>query len=153
MTYDELLIEASSINVDVKEKTFHSKAKGLCFNNRIAINDKIETSNEKNCVLAEELGHYHTSFGDIIDLDDTINKKQEIVARRWAHNKLVSFENLIKAHKLNIKDKFELCEFLNITTDFLDEAIEHYKQKYGAYHIVDNYIIFFDPLGILFFAF
>lgn len=35
------------------------------------------------CILAEEFGHHYTSFGDIIDLSDPSNRKQEHRARLW----------------------------------------------------------------------
>lgn len=48
-----------------------------------------------------------------------------------------------------MKNKNELAEFLNVTEDFLESAINHYKEKYGIYCKIDNYLIYFEPLGIL----
>ena len=50
----------------VKEKPL-SESDGLIKGNRIAIRKDIPTQTEKACVLAEELGHYYTSSGDIMD--------------------------------------------------------------------------------------
>ena len=149
LTYEDLLIESSSINVDVKEKKFNSKAKGLCFNNQIAINANIKTSREKKCILAEELGHYHTTCGDIINQNDIRNRKQELIARRWAYRKLVGIPSLIQAYKDNIHGKHELAEYLNVTEEFIEESIEYYKKRYGLFYSTDEYIIYFEPLGVL----
>ena len=43
----------------------------------------------------------------------------------------------------------ELAEFLNVTEDFLEESIQHYREKYGLYCEIDHYIVYFDPLGVL----
>ena len=38
---------------------------------------------EKASVLAEELGHYYTTVGNILDQEDAGNRKQEHKARTW----------------------------------------------------------------------
>jgi Zn-dependent peptidase ImmA (M78 family) len=62
LMYEELVNEAQENGVDVIEMSFNGNLKGLYSQNTIAINSKLKTSKEKNCVLAEELGHHHTSF-------------------------------------------------------------------------------------------
>ena len=42
--------------------------KGIYIDGNIAINTSVDNGAEKACVLAEELGHYHTTVGDIIYL-------------------------------------------------------------------------------------
>lgn len=147
MSYNSLLKESEELGLIVKEVNLRTRD-GRCKGNRIAIN-KCLSNSAKHCVLAEEISHFLFTCGDITNEKEISNLKQEIFARRWAHKKLVSFESLIEAYKLNIKDKFELCEYLNITTEFLDEALMHYKQKYGPYHIFNDYVIYFEPFGIL----
>ena len=64
MNYEALLDEAQQDGLIVKEKPLiynNGRIKGK----RIAIRKDIETNTEKACVLAEELGHHHTSVGDI----------------------------------------------------------------------------------------
>lgn len=74
--YEELLEEANSSGLIVREKTL-SGSNGLIYKNRIAISNRLKTSAEKACVLAEEIGHHHTAVGDIFDLQDIENMKQE----------------------------------------------------------------------------
>ncbi|MDD3224740.1 MAG: hypothetical protein PHX70_08620 [Clostridium sp.] len=57
MTYDELLIEAENYGLNVKEISLQYGFKGLYKNKKIIIDENIETNNEKNGILAEEIGH------------------------------------------------------------------------------------------------
>ena len=61
MTYEELLTESDSMNLIVKEKDIPGYGGRIC-NNRIAIHKGLSSQSEKACVLAEELGHYHTTY-------------------------------------------------------------------------------------------
>lgn len=41
------------------------------------------------------------------------------------------------------------AEYLGVTEQFLYDALKCYKQKYGIYTKIDNYIIYFEPcLGV-----
>lgn len=66
MTYETLLDEAELERVQVVHTKLNGRIKGLYCDNFIAINSNISTSTEKVCVLAEELGHYHTTVGNIL---------------------------------------------------------------------------------------
>lgn len=147
-TYEALLINSESDNLCVVEKQFKSKSKGLIKNKKIGIRKDIPTLTEKACILAEELGHYYTSHGNILDLTKTENRKQEKRARNWAYERLVPLSALIAAYEAGIKNRYELAEFLNVIEEFLEEAILHYKEKYGLYKVHGEYIIYFEPLGI-----
>ncbi len=101
MLYEVLLEEAFKDGVKVEERDLGNKIMGLYGESVIWINKRIKTYTEKTCVFAEELGHHHTSYGDITDLSELKNRKQEHVARRWAAKKLVSVE---------IGKYFAICE-------------------------------------------
>lgn len=76
MTYENLLQEAADENVYVIEDApFQSLADGLIRNDVIGINRTVRQSTKRACVLAEELGHYHTTVGDIIDQSSDANRK------------------------------------------------------------------------------
>lgn len=150
MTYDKLLIEAENNGVVVKEKPLQYGFKGLYKNTKIIIDKNMERTDEKNCILAEELGHHYTTSGNIIDLTDVRNAKQEKKARNWAYEKLVGIVSLINAFEKGIRTKNELAEHLNVTEEFLEEAIQHYREKYGICYSVDHYTVYFEPnLSIL----
>lgn len=149
MAYEELLSEAKQHGIDVYEKPFSSRIKGLYSDNVIAINKLIPTIIEKACVLAEELGHHHRTSGNILDQSNIENRQQENRARSWAYEKLVPLKSIVQAHKQGIKNRFELAEFLGVTEEFLDAAINRYTEKYGMLATVGNYTVIFEPLGVL----
>ena len=144
MNYETLLDEASNSGLIVKEKPLYS-SDGRIKGNRIAIRQDITTTTEKSCVLAEELGHHYTSVGDIIDLSDVQNRKQERQARLWAYNKQIGLYGLIRAFQHGCTSLHEIAEYLEVTEQFLHEAIECYRNKYGICTAVDNYVIYFIP--------
>ncbi|GAB3797196.1 ImmA/IrrE family metallo-endopeptidase [Virgibacillus kimchii] len=149
MPYENLLKEAQQQGIDIYEIPMLPRNKGLYSDNVIWINKYIETSKEKASTLAEELGHHYTSAGDIIDQTNLNNRKQEKKARSWAYEKLVPLEKIIQAHELYIESKYEFADHLGITESFLDSALERYKEKFGATVNFDDYIISFEPLGVI----
>lgn len=148
-SYECLLNECYLLGIEVKEKNFKSKAKGLCKNKKIGISNCIDTNNEKSCVLAEEIGHCSLTVGDITDLSKTENIKQEIKARRWSYEKLINIESLISAFENNVLSH-ELADYLNVTQEFLNETIDYYRIKLGPTYKYNNYLLYFEPnFGIL----
>lgn len=144
LTYDKLIDENPEVNVI--NKNFNSNnIKGLYYNGNIAINSNIETTAEKTCVLAEELGHHYTSTGIILDMQDTGNRKQEHLARYWAYSKLVTFDALIDAFDKGCRNLYEYAEYIGVTEQFLAEAMEQFKLKYGYYKKVGDYTFVFYP--------
>ena len=80
--------------------------KGIYIDGNIAISTSVDNTVEKTCVLAEELGHHHTSVGDILDMTDIGNRKQERQARLWGYNKLIGLSGLINAYEAGCQDRF-----------------------------------------------
>lgn len=148
MDYETLLRESDSLGLITKEK-FLKYNNGRIKGNRIAIRKDLKTSTEKMCVLAEELGHYHTSTGNILDQSKVSNRKQEYRARLWAYNRAVGLNGLIDAYKNGCKSRYEIAEYLNVTEEFLIETIQCYKSKYGLCATIDNDTIYFEPLSAL----
>lgn len=144
MDYEALLIEAAKDGLVVKEKPLQYN-NGRVKGNRIAIRKDIDTSAEKACILAEEMGHHHTSVGDILDMTDIGNRKQERQARLWGYNKLIGLSGLIKAYEAGCQDRFAVAEYLDVTDEYLCECLDAYRDKYGIGITVDNYYIMFIP--------
>ena len=143
MKYDALLDEANAEGISIKErpfKTYDGRIKGKDIYLRKDMN-----TTEKACVLAEELGHYYTSVGNIIDMDNSSNRKQERQARLWAYNKQIGLKGLIRAYEHGCTASHEIAEYLDVTEEALQECIEFYRDKYGEYKTVEHYIIFFIP--------
>ncbi len=147
--YEQLLNEAHDERVEVVYRPLKGRIKGLYYNRVIAINKNIDTTIEKTCILAEELGHHYTTAGDILDQGKTTNRKQERLARAWAYKRLVPLDKLIAAYRAGVKSRYELAEYLHITEQFLAAALNYYKGKYGIYCQIGNCYICFEPLGII----
>lgn len=144
MIYEALLDEAYQSGLSVKEKPLKYN-NGRIRGSRIAIRKDIDTTTEKACVLAEEMGHHYTSVGNILDMSDARNRKQERQARMWAYNRLIGLCGIIKAYKAGCQNRYEIAEYLEVTEECLQECIECYRDKYGVYTAVDNYVIYFLP--------
>ncbi|RHQ03311.1 hypothetical protein [Blautia wexlerae] len=148
MNYEQLLTAADQEGLLVKEQplTGHD---GLIRGRRIAIRKDIETQAEKSCVLAEEIGHYRTSSGNILDQSKVENRKQEYRARLYGYNLKIGLIGLIRAYEARCRNRYEMAEYLDVTEEYLEEAIDCYKTKYGLYASVDNYIIYFEPFAVI----
>lgn len=125
------------------------RLKGLYSNNTILMNTSIANDTEYKCVLAEELGHYYTSNGNILDYQTTESQRQEDRAHRWAFETILPIENFIDAFEHGCRNKYETASFLEVTENFLEKAVEHYKLKYGTYATFEDYIVYLEPLGVM----
>ena len=148
MNYEQLLTAADQEGLLVKEQPL-TEHDGLIRGRRVAIRQKIDTQKEKSCVLAEEPGHYYTSSGDILDQSKVENRKQEYRARLYGYNLKIGLTGLIRAYESGCKNLYEMAEYLDATEEYLKEAIDCYKSKYGLCTSIDNYIIYFEPLAVI----
>lgn len=148
MGYENLLFECDNEGINVKEKPLQAN-NGLCKGNKIAIKNTLSTK-EKYCTLSEELGHYKLTVGDITDLKDINNIKQELKARRWGHKHIVSLDSIIEAFDNNCLNKYEIAEYLGVTDKYFEECMLDYKKLYGTNPCkIGKYHIIFEPsLGI-----
>lgn len=144
--YEKELQDASDEGLDVKERPLKSDAAALIKGNRVALNKRIlTTTKEKSCTLAEERGHYHTTVGDILDLTKEENRRQEYRARLWAYNNKIGLAGLISAYRSGCRSLEEFADALNVTEDFLTNALDCYQKKYGANIWYGDYCIQFIP--------
>lgn len=148
MNYEQLLTAADQEGLLVKEQPL-TEHDGLIRGRRVAIRQKITTQKEKSCVLAEELGHYYTSSGNILDQTKIENRKQEYRARLYGYNLKIGLTGLIRAYEAGCRNLYEMAEYLDATEEYLIEAIDCYKSKYGLCTSIDNYIIYFEPLAVI----
>ena len=148
MKYNALLNEANAEGISIKErpfKTYDGRLKGKDIYLRKDMN-----TTEKSCVLAEELGHYYTTVGNILDMNVPENRKQERQARLWGYNRVIGLFGLVRAYEHGCKDKYEIADYLDVTEEYLEDCIDCYRDKYGEYKIVDNYTIYFIPNLMIF---
>lgn len=98
---------------------------GVCY---IGINPfMLESETEEKVKLAHELGHCETgAFYNRYALCD-IREKHERRADKWAIKKLIPEDELKNACKF-CNNRFELAEYFGVTEDFMQKALEFYKQ-------------------------
>lgn len=142
--YEILLDEANDKGLIVKEKSLQS-SNGRIKGNRIAIRKDLKTTAEKACVLAEELGHYETTVGDILEMSSSWNRKQERQARLNGYNRMIGVFGIIRAYEAGCQAQHEIADFLNVTEEYLLECIECYRDKYGEMKSINNYVVYFIP--------
>ena len=145
--YEQLLDEASETNITVIENydLTGTQLKGLYCDSVVAIGNTTTSNTERACVLAEELGHHYTAVGDIIDQSSVENRKQEMRGRIVAYNKLVGLRGIVDAYLHHCQSISESAEYLEVTEEFLIDSLNYYRNKYGVYTKLDNYVIFFQP--------
>lgn len=143
MLYENILNEYSNSHLIIKEKDLPIN-KGRIKGNKIAIRRNLSTK-EKGCVLAEELGHYYTTVGNILDQSDVGNRKQELNARFWAYDKLIGLKGIIKSYHHGCQNLYEMADYLEVTEDFLKDTLTSFQNKYGTHVKYEDYLITFIP--------
>lgn len=118
--FEELLIEAELAEIEVTSHSFKNpKLKGLYIDGVITLNtSSIQTIVEKQCILAEEIGHHHRSFGIILDQKSIVHIKQELLGKKWAYQRLVPLNAFVSAFKAGIRNRFEFAEYIGVTEHF-----------------------------------
>ena len=144
--FEQLAQEANDNGLEVLEMAFRSnRIKGLYCNSTIAINDKLKDSRNKACILAEEIAHHDLTVGNILEQSNTQNRKQEMLARMSAYNRMIGLIGLINAFNAGCRNRFEIAEYLDVTEEFLIDALEAYRNKFGEYTTINEYVIYFEP--------
>ena len=143
------IIDDHNIKLIEKDLTSIDPAlKGLYFDNFILLDKNIDTVAERACILAEEIGHHFTTIGDILDTSDLHKEKEEEKSRRWASKLLIEPLRLIDAFNAGVGSRWELSQFLDLTEEFIEESLLHFKKLYGERITIGEYSIHFDPLWI-----
>ena len=91
--YEELVAEYDQ-EVNIEERNMLNN--GLYCDNIIWIKGTLTTA-EKTSIVAEEIGHYKTTAGGILDQSKIVNIKQELLARKWAYEKIIPISDINKA--------------------------------------------------------
>lgn len=121
--YEELIAEYEN-ELDIEEHSMINK--GLYCDNVVWINRKMSTA-EKLSIVAEEIGHYKTSSGNILDQDSIANIKQELQARRWAYEKVLPRDLVMQAITNGLTEVYDLAEHFDVTEMFMRECLKHYR--------------------------
>lgn len=67
----------------------------------------------------------------------------------WAYNKQIGLSGILSAYQYDCRNLHEMAEHLDVTEIFLKDALDSYLLKYEKCTVIDNYMIFFEPLGVV----
>lgn len=126
-------------SLSYKFQTMPKGLPGLTTGNSILI-DKNKTSTIQNEILAEEIAHYETTVGNIIDQSVIENRKQESSARRRACILLVDLDSLTACYDIGIDTPEDLADYFDVSIEFLWKTIDTYRVKNGLYFEYKGYI-------------
>lgn len=110
----------------------------------IAIDESIIN---KHCtyisIMAEELGHYFTTTGNLIEpsknyMEKIIKSKKELLARKWAANYLISDEEFVQALLSCINSKNDFCDYFNITYEVLENKIRSIALNEEKFNLIKS---------------
>lgn len=129
---------AHGSNINIVDAKFSQTKKAACMGNgayKNIIMDKsaITSTNEEASILAEEIGHFET--GALYTIQATYNMpiarsnriKYEAKAKRWAITNYLPVDEIEKAVSHAAGDKYLAAEYCQVTAEFLDKAVEHYR--------------------------
>lgn len=123
---ESILYEERNLS-KLKSKGIYVKLNG--YKPMIFIDKKIIHNNSTYIsILAEELGHYFTTHGDLIEAskspnDSLVKIKKENLAREWAANFLINNDEFVQALLACIGTKYDMCEYFNVNYEILDTKI------------------------------
>lgn len=142
--YERLLEDARRKGLVVKEYPF-THHDGLIVHRKIGIRKTITTSAEKADILAEEIAHWETTVGNILDQSKVENRKQERKARAIAYNRRVGLQGIIDAWEYGCQNTYEASEYLGTHQSTFEDALKYYHEKYGVCTVYKGYTIIFEP--------
>lgn len=144
--YEQWLQKANDMGLSVAENVpFESQARGLICGDCIGLNQNMDTTAEKACVLAEEVIHSQINIGNICDQRLPENAWQERKARKILHKHLADIRTIAYLLKSGCKSLNEIADKMEITEVLLSEAISGYKEEYGIFISLEDDVLFFEP--------
>ncbi|EWT48818.1 hypothetical protein V270_02226, partial [Staphylococcus aureus M39274] len=92
--------------------------------------------------------HNKLTYGDIADYSNFNNRKFENYARRHGFISAVPLREIVEAYNYGVRNLYELSEYLQLSEEYILEAIEQYKKIYGIGTHYGEYSITFEPLRV-----
>lgn len=106
----------------------------------IGLSTSIETTAEKRCIMAEELGHHFTTVGTCISSKEFYHysalnpiSKVEYKAMRWAAEYLVPENDLLDVIGSGLYEPWELAEHFMITEELANFRLRLFGVKQHDY--------------------
>lgn len=93
---------------------------------------KIDSNKEEKEIMAEELGHYYCNATYPVSASETLIRKCELRALKWAYSILIPYNKLKEKIKegLNV---YELAEEFDVDVRYMINCIDFYVGKYGDF--------------------
>lgn len=133
-SYEELLLKFSREILIVETSLKKAGVTGLYVNknnNELILIEKTLSNTDKKTVLLEEYGHYKTSTGNILNLQDIQNIKQERRALEYSIDMFFPIEVIDKAlsSSCDTTSNYEIAENLDVSCEYLEEIYNCHKRK------------------------
>ena len=144
--YEELL--SRNEHLMIKEtNSLPYNLSGLTLDHYIFINSNHSKPKQLE-TLAVEIAHTQITYGDIRNQNNLLNRKYELKARRLSYEILMPLSEIIEAYKQGVQSMYELADFFEVSEDFVQQCIRHYKCKYGLNIKHNGFVIKFEPLQV-----
>lgn len=104
---------------------------GACiFNNEVYINSN-RTYRQNLQDTAEEIGHWKTTAGNIMETKTLYDQRQELEARQLGYMMIVGLDGLINCFDKGITTPWDIADYFECNIDYVWSALNTYKVKYG----------------------
>lgn len=123
-----------------------AKQKGLYVDNFVYLNPQ-QTREELVGTIAEEIGHYLTTVGDITDQHSLDNRKQEQKARDVGNMLAVEPLDLVECYESGCSTVWECAYHLQLSPETLQAALAAYRKKYSRLEVNEVYSLYFNDSG------
>ncbi|MEB7782249.1 ImmA/IrrE family metallo-endopeptidase [Mammaliicoccus sciuri] len=143
---EELILEYDD-KLIIEECTLKRNLKGY-YTDGVILLEKRLNNKAKLETFAEELAHHKITYGDITDQEILMNKKYEIKARRYGYELIISLDGIISAYQHGVHNLYEMAKFFEVTEEYIEMTLNHYKAKYGISTYHNGYVIKFEPLQV-----
>ena len=158
---EETLMSALNINEELMKKIDDeglgyincefpaNPLKGLYVDGYVLCNEKrIESIQEHNCILAEELTHYEYTVGDCLDYKNPNNWKEEVRIRNRSFKYLITLDKVIDAFESGCDTTYDFLEYLGVTEEYFCNWLNYMQSLYGDTKLHNGYLIYFSSFWI-----
>ncbi|WP_210133739.1 ImmA/IrrE family metallo-endopeptidase [Staphylococcus sp. GDY8P131P] len=145
-SYEKLLAQYDD-EIIIEETNLKKGLAGLYLGEVILIEKRLNSVNKLE-TLYEEIAHHLITYGDIRDQSKMLNRKFELKARRLGSELAISLDDIINAFHHGVQNLYEMSQYLDISEEYVLNALNHYKMKFGLMVYHHGYVIKFEPLQV-----
>lgn len=146
--YEKMLSQVQMEVPVIETSLTQFDSEGFYRNGKIFIEKSLSVKRKKE-ILAEEYAHHKTTVGNIIDLHDSDNRKQEVKARNFSFEMLIPLDDLILCSQQGFTTAYSCAEYLDVSEETLNEALKYYLTRFGNMYLYKNKLINFFDHGLM----